>query len=450
MEIISTANEGVLNILKRFRRTASGGRLMKYVTQLPTEDGLLLHNLLTRELVHLTPEEAEHMLDSAQLQERWFVVPQDTNERELADMVRWVLEVRQPKKEHITSYTIFTTTDCNARCFYCYEMGRSRIPMSMETAEKVVRYIKRHCGGEKVKLLWFGGEPLFNRDVIDTICNGLRREGVEFHSTMISNGYLFDEESVRKAVENWNLKRVQISLDGTEAVYNRSKAYIYREGSPYQVVLSNMERLLDATIRISVRLNADLYNVDNLMELVEELSRRFRGREGLSVYAHVLFEKNEAMVDIHTQEGWQKREEAMARLWDQIRACGLENKGGVGKSLRMNHCMADAPSSVTILPTGDIGVCEHFSENEFIGHIDREGFDQEMINSWKERMPPIPECDDCFCYPVCLKLKKCPTGGCCFDHLRREMLRKTQQQMLHEYRRWLAKAEAEEFEDELC
>ena len=312
MEIISTANEGVLNILKRFRRTASGGRLMKYVTQLPTEDGLLLHNLLTRELVHLTPEEAEHMLDSAQLQERWFVVPQDTNERELADLVRWVLEVRQPKKEHLTSYTIFPTTDCNARCFYCYEMGRSRIPMSMETAEKVVRYIKRHCGGEKVKLLWFGGEPLFNRDVIDTICNGLRREGVEFHSTMISNGYLFDEESVRKAVENWNLKRVQISLDGTEAVYNRSKAYIYREGSPYQVVLSNMERLLDATIRISVRLNADLYNVDNLMELVEELSRRFRGREGLSVYAHVLFEKNEAMVDIHTQEGWQKREEAMA------------------------------------------------------------------------------------------------------------------------------------------
>ena len=451
MEIISNANDGVLKILKRFRRIASDGRLMKYCVQLPVESGVLMFNILTREMVHLSQEEYEHMTESAELQEHWFVVPQDTNDQELADMVKWVLETRDCKSGDITHYTIFPTTDCNARCFYCYELGRSRIPMTQETAEKTVQYIKAHCGGNKVSLMWFGGEPLYNQHAIDTICEGLHREGVEFSSRMISNSYLFDGEVVKKAVESWNLKHVQISLDGTEDVYNRSKAFIYREGSPYQRVLSNMERILDAGIRVSVRLNMDLYNAENLMELVEELSHRFQGKRGLRVYAHVLFEKNEAMAGSHTEEGWQKRDEAMQKLRDKIEQCGLAGKGGIPKSMKINQCMADCGKAVTILPTGDIGLCEHFSENEFIGHIDREGFNQQMIKSWKERMPQIPECAECFYYPVCVNLKKCPNGSQCFSHLRNEKLRTTRLQMLNEYQRWLDRAAEEETEDdELC
>lgn len=451
MEIISHANDGILKILKRFCKPVASGRLLKYCVEVPVEDGTLLFNLLTRELVHLTHEEYESLTEIQELKDRWFLVPQDTNEKELADFIRWVLETRQKKPEHITGYTIFPTTDCNARCFYCYEMGRSRIPMSQETALNVVQYIKNHCGGHKVKISWFGGEPLYNLPVIDTICDGLRREGVEFASTMISNGYLFDENTVKKAVDNWNLKRVQISLDGTEEVYNRSKAFIYREGSPYRVVLSNMERLLDAGVQIVVRLNMDLYNAENLMALVEELAQRFEGKEGLRVYAHVLFEKNEAMADSHTEEGWRKRDEAMERLCARIEEHGLASVAGISKSLRMNHCMADGGKSVTILPTGDVGLCEHFSENEFIGHIRREGFDQETIDSWKKKMPQSPECDDCFCYPECVELEKCPNVGKCFQHRRNEKLRKTQRQMVNEYRYWLCQdAGSEAEDDELC
>ena len=101
------------------------------------------------------------------------------------------MKTRQKKSNEITGYTIFPTTDCNARCFYCFELGRSRIKMSIETAQKVVQYIKAHCGGKKVNISWFGGEPLFHQEAIDTICDGLRAEGVEFASTMVSNGYLF-------------------------------------------------------------------------------------------------------------------------------------------------------------------------------------------------------------------------------------------------------------------
>ena len=68
------------------------------------------------------------------------------------DFVRLVLRAQSKDMDPIIGYTIFTTTDCNARCFYCFELGRSRIPMSEETAHKTARYIRDHCGGEKVKI----------------------------------------------------------------------------------------------------------------------------------------------------------------------------------------------------------------------------------------------------------------------------------------------------------
>ena len=66
--------------------------------------------------------------------------------------------------DYIDKYVIFTTLDCNARCFYCYELkSKGKTPMSIETAEKVAKYIITHCPkGTEVSLDWFGGEPLFN------------------------------------------------------------------------------------------------------------------------------------------------------------------------------------------------------------------------------------------------------------------------------------------------
>ena len=190
------------------------------------DGGVLVFHTLTRALLLLTPEEYAAPDNLPELRDGWFRVPQEMDDMKYADQVRFIRRTMQKEPEHITSYTIFTTTDCNARCFYCYEMGRSRIPMSDETAHKAAAYIAAHCGGEKVHLHWFGGEPLFNKQVIDIICTDLTEKGIVYESMMISNGYLFDGATVEQAVSHWKLKSVQITLDGTEEIYNRSKAFI--------------------------------------------------------------------------------------------------------------------------------------------------------------------------------------------------------------------------------
>lgn len=448
MQIISKADETILQILDSFRKnTNAANRFSYYCVQVPTEEGTLLFNTLTRELILLSAEEYADIYNLEYLKEHWFLVPQDLNEKEFADLAKWFYANRQKKSKDITTYTIFPTMDCNARCFYCFELGRARTPMSEETAHKVVEYIKEHCGGRPIRISWFGGEPLFNAAAIDTISEGLRENGIDFTCYMISNGYLFNAETVQKAANKWNIKWVQITLDGTEEVYNRIKAYIYKDQSPYQVVLNNIERLLDAKIVVHVRLNMDMHNAANLLELVDELTERFAGKKGLNVYAYHLFDGDNLMAERYTDEQWLERDAVMRRLEEKILAGGMEMGRGISKRIRLNHCMADSGKAVTILPDGNIGLCEKYSETEFIGHIDREGFDPKVIASWKERMPEVPECADCFLYPECIKLKKCLTESVCYAQFRRGKLRATQRRMINEYNNWKNHVETEDVED---
>lgn len=449
MKVIASASATILQILKNLKKTDSQNRLMHFCLAEPVEEGMLLFNLLTREMVLLSQQEYTDRLENDYLKDHWFVVPENTEEKVLVDFVRTVLKRMNPSNTTITHYTIFPTTDCNARCFYCFELGRSRIPMSKETAEKVVQYIVTHCGGKPVTITWFGGEPLYNAEVIDIISDGLRNAGIEYSSTMVSNGYLFNDELVQKAATTWHLKRIQITLDGTEDTYNKIKAFIYPDTNAYQIVLGNIEKLLNTTVRVYIRLNMDLANAEDLVALVEQLSERFAGRRNLSVYAHHLFKNNESMANSYSEEEWLAREKAMERLEQTIEKGGLTIRNGIAKKLKLNHCMADSDKAISILPDGNIGRCEHHSESEFAGHIDREGFDQRIIDIWKEPSPEIPECAFCYYYPECHMLKKCSNQNVCFLQHRQRKERITRRQMRVQYDRWLSQSAEENEEEEL-
>ena len=69
--------------------------------------------------------------------------------------------------------------------------------MTPETADEVVEFIKKHHGGKKIAIDWFGGEPLVGARIIKRICEKLKTEGIDFKSDMVTNGYLFTEEMIR-------------------------------------------------------------------------------------------------------------------------------------------------------------------------------------------------------------------------------------------------------------
>jgi radical SAM protein with 4Fe4S-binding SPASM domain len=356
-------------------------------------------------------------------------VPEGHNDRKLCEQIRKTAQLFKPSAKTITGYTILTTTGCNARCFYCYEKGTKPVTMTAETASKVVRYILAHRGEEKVNLSWFGGEPLYNVRVIDQICSELKEHGVIFKSKMTSNGYLFDAEMVQRAKDLWQLKNVQITLDGREKTYNLVKRYIYENVNAFERVLKNIELLTAADIHVQIRLNVDQHNIEEMLQLVPFLNERFGANKNLTIYSHELFGER-------TPEESAALYEQRMKLEALIAECGNKRKHRLQSDIKLNHCMADNDNIAMISPSGYLGKCEHYIDREFFGHIDRKDRDKDVLQKFKERPADIAECASCPYYPQCFRLVMCDNGADCTPERQKENIHNVIEAMKDEYEKW--------------
>ena len=404
---------------------------MTYVVQQPVTDGLLLYNTLTCSMVLLQPDEAADLTAQRELIDRWFLVPEDHDDRKLCRQVRQMVALLKPAAKTISTYIILPTTGCNARCFYCFEQGAKPVTMTTETASRVVRYIVAHRGNEEVTLRWFGGEPLVNAKVIDQICTELREQGAPFRSEMTTNGYLMDADMVQRARDLWQLQHVVITIDGTEQTYNQVKSYVYRGVNAFERVLKNIGLLTAAGIRVLIRLNVDMYNIGEMGELVELLHQRFGTNANLYVCSFVLYGGERSPEDNATLFAQRMQ------LEQQIAQCGYRLRRRLQNDIKVNCCWADDDGeSVLIVPDGHLGKCEHCIDREFFGHIDSEERDEAIIRKFKERRAEIEACATCFYYPQCIRLVMCEKYFCSPEY-QQEHLHETMEAMKYEYERYL-------------
>ena len=392
------------------RKSGKTYRLTRHCLAVPCEDGTLLYHTLNGSLVLLEAgERAEDHMDT--LLPAWFFVPEDYDENKQSRDLRALLRRLAPPAKHKTAFTILPTTDCNARCAYCFEMGDRRVSMSEQTARDTAAYIARVCGGKPVKLHWFGGEPLYNRRAIEIICAELRAAGIAFTSRMTSNAFYLDQETVETAGKDWNLKQVQITLDGTQEVYDRVKAYTDRgEESPFERVIRNIRFALDAGLEVTIVLNMEQKNAENLSLLVDELAARFGGQEKLTVRLSLLHEIKGKISRFESEQG---KTEKVLSLSQKIDKAGFATNVPLERRIRFISCMADNPACEVILPDGRVNRCEHPTEGESVGTIYSDARDEAITASWREHIY-YPACEPCALYPCCTNTKKCEhnQNGC--------------------------------------
>jgi len=279
--------------------------------------------------------------------------------------------------------------------------------MDSKTAMATAKYMITNAPkGKKINITWFGGEPLCNIDAIDVVSNELRREGIDFSAKIISNGYLFDKEVTQKAVEKWNVKSAQITLDGTAEVYNSVKAYASTCGNAFETVADNIEEMLRSGIAVFIRINLSIHNKDNLYRLVDWICDRYNGYKNIYVYPRVMmwYESGKAEYMISAVE--------LLSFENYCLEKGLQIPFRVlGEGIRVNACMADSNSSVTDLPDGHLGQCEHFTDGEFVGDVFTGISDNRNIIAFKEKANCKEICEGCELYPICIRLFKCPDVG---------------------------------------
>ena len=389
-----------------------------YTTECSVEEGILLFNTITYELLYLTNEEVNMLKNSdlsnktvRYLAEQYFLVPENFDDEKLASQVIDTrIQIQSVYKESpLSFFVILTTTGCNARCFYCFEKGAKVSNMTEQTAHDVADFIERK-GDKKVRIQWFGGEPLINTNAIDIVSKDLIEKNVNFESTMVSNAYLLDEEVIEKAVKLWRLKKIQITLDGTEEVYNETKNYVYKDvSSPFKRVLNNIENALKAGIKIGIRLNLGEHNIEDLQILSKMLVEKFNKYNNCHIYVVKLFEDPCGEGISLEADVRNKLTEAMMNLQqfidDNMPKPYVDR---MEKSFALpNMCMANNDKSVMIVPDGHLGKCEHFVDSNYHGSIYSDEIDVEQINKYKEHVIVSPLCKNCELRSTCMPLKCC-------------------------------------------
>ena len=417
LKTIIPPDSRVKGLLGRGRGGDGPLRWTSFLLRLPVEEGVLLYNSLTLELL-LVPGELASELEAPgtalreALHRRWFLVPPELDEHGLVREIRQTLRLMNPPASWITKYTVLTTTACNARCAYCFEEGWSPRTMSLETADRLADYMLAHSAGHPFGIDWFGGEPLVNRRAMDRICTRLHNAGAGFKSVMTTNGYLLDPETIRADAALWQLWACQITLDGREEAYNRIKNYIYPGVNAYRRVRGNIHAMTEAGVKVTIRMNFDLSNLEEISLLTEELIEEFRGESRVLVTPIILYEKEGPGAKPRTPETRQALQEAQQRLLDRLGAGGLNRPARLPRTQNFHMCMADSGDKLTVFPDGEIGLCEQHNRSNLVGHLDSPELDGAAMQRTCALRPEIPACGDCPLFPGCIRLDICPNQIC--------------------------------------
>ena len=448
MNIIRESNQKILNELgPNIKIYNQNYRLLKYLVIEDIDNGKAIHNELTRSFVWIPNIQWNNIFYNLNvdyckwLWDNYFLVNEGFNEYEIQKSLKNKFRPSYKNENYlkpgtIYEFTIFPTMVCNAQCNYCYEKGRPQKPMTLETAKKVGNWIINNAAkNKKLQLRWFGGEPLIGEKCIDTICQIVKDAGLNYKSSITTNGFLFKNENLNKYNDLWHLKSCQITLDGTEEAYNKIKNYKNIKGkSPYQIVIGNIKMLSENNIFVSIRLNTDVNNADNIKELIKELYKKFKDNNYVKPYCYSIFEdENNPRTDEENKILYEKIDEVESTLLKY----GFGHTRDRSTEIRFTHCMIDHGGAVVISTQGDIGLCEHYSEDHFWGHIDKpEMKDMDEIKKFQSYEEDLSICKSCKILPSCIRAKMCINLRKCNIYIKDYNIKKAHRSVKDMYMKW--------------
>lgn len=309
-------------------------------------------------------------------------------------------------------FLIVPSLKCNLRCVYCYErdVSYNHSVLTPEMVSDSIRFmektIEKNPFVQKVRLNWFGGEPLLHFDIIRQITEHFIRycqeKGLEYSANITTNGLLLTPE-VSDYMYSHGLKTLQVTIDGTEDFYI---AYKKGKKGDLQKLIDNVE-YASQFFDINVRFNTSVENRESILEIAEALSEKLpmgkiqlypariygcEGVEGLTCLTDEEFNQfNQKFVEKFRQYNFDVE---YSRVSARLAYCG---------SMRRDYAIIGSD--------GYLYRCEHQigKESERIGDV-KYGFYRNEADMKFLTMPYPDKCRSCSLLPYCY-------GGCPSDRI---------------------------------
>lgn len=301
---------------------------------------------------------------------------------------------------------IAPTMRCNARCYYCYEQGRETPTMTEDVINGVVNFLIDYCKtANSINLSWFGGEPLLGESIIDKIIKSLSSSiHIPITSTITTNASLLNDVLINKMINEWNLKKIQITLDGCNEYYNKVKNYV--DGVDYyNNIMHNIQKLSDLGVFVSIRINVSFENVEETERLIDYINQRFVKNPYVNIYYMPLVKYSDRY-DPRIIENAKDLEIICSQIYNKLKQYNPNYVNEYSFMDRSIACSAKTEDFFIIDPNGLLYKCQHDlgDEAQSVGDVFNGPIHNSIMSDWC--FSDVPEkCLKCNYLPMC-------QGGC--------------------------------------
>jgi len=302
----------------------------------------------------------------------------------------------------VLTLTIAPTRYCNFNCVYCFEEFRPKEFMDKGTEDSVFEFVKRQKGVNKIKIAWYGGEPLLAKGTIIRLTHNILKLGINYSAVLITNGYLLDKDFINK-IDSLRITAIQITLDGKKETHNKRRPHQIFNNS-FDKILENIRKLCAVCkfLHISVRVNIDKTNKEEFIEVYNLIKKINR-----NIYVYPAF--------VHDRTGscmapdcFNNSEEKVEFLVDLFNKNGFYSEE-LCPQIKSNSCMMRQSNNYLIGPEGNLYKCWHHLgiQNKIVGNINKNLL-------YSDRLAGLMLDNDYLEKSICLKCKFFPIcdGGC--------------------------------------
>lgn len=313
--------------------------------------------------------------------------------------------------------TIATSLNCNMACTYCYE-GRAKVDkkdMCSQVQADLVRFVKKILKNSNTKrfyVVWYGGEPLLNKDAIYNLSSEFKKlcieSEIDYSAQIVTNGILLDAQTAERLKNDCNVVSAQITLDGMAKQHDSKRIFFDGEGS-FDLIIDNMAKAREY-LQIAVRVNLDKENLDSFIDLKKFFAEK-GWSENLFVYPAPI--RDYGNCNYNSSCVLSDDEFTKFQTGTIIESYNLDRKNisQVYPARKRNFCGAQCANNFVIDPEGHLYTCWHnvgMLERSF-GNIKTGYTLNENYTKWLLSEPPA-KCMECQFLPVC-------QGGCPYEYL---------------------------------